>query len=195
MIVAMRPDKPCNILRIVSGGQTGADRAALDWAIANHVPHGGWCPRGRKAEDGVIDGKYQLNETESDDYRQRTKKNVIDSDGTLILNIGALDGGSLETARLAGRLGKPQLVLMLDAGVSDDSARQLLEWLQRESIGTVNVAGPRESKRPGIYALSYELFAHATGIARYRNQGEEIGRPDRETFFGCIIEPPPYRVE
>jgi hypothetical protein len=73
------------IERIVSGGQTGADRAALDWAIARHVPHGGWCPKGRKAEDGVIDARYELMETPSDFYEERTLWNVRDSDGTVIL--------------------------------------------------------------------------------------------------------------
>src|SRR3990170_1498194 len=99
------------VSRIVSGGQTGADRAALDWAIRNGVPHGGWCPRGRTAEDGVLPAKYELREAESLDYRWRTRQNVTDSDATLILNMGALDGGTLETAKLAKRFGKPHLIL------------------------------------------------------------------------------------
>jgi hypothetical protein len=86
------------VSRIHSGGQTGADRSALDWALRNHVPHGGWCPRGRKAEDGPLDAKYLLQETKSAGYLQRTRQNVMDSDGTLIVNLGTLEGGTLATA-------------------------------------------------------------------------------------------------
>ncbi|MCX7173435.1 MAG: putative molybdenum carrier protein [Proteobacteria bacterium] len=85
------------VTKIVSGGQTGVDRAALDWAVQQGIPHGGWCPKGRIAEDGAIDSRYELQETNSAKYPQRTKQNIIDSDGTLILNSGELDGGSLET--------------------------------------------------------------------------------------------------
>jgi hypothetical protein len=152
--------------RIVSGGQTGADRAALDWAIRNGVPHGGWCPRGRTAEDGVLPAKYELREAESPDYRWRTRQNVTDSDATLILNLGTLDGGTLETAKFAKSFGKPHLVLQLDGGVRDEDVQQFLDWLQRESIGALNIAGPRESKRPGIYALTRELLDRAATMAR-----------------------------
>ena len=88
--------------RIVSGGQTGADRAALDWAISNDIPHGGWCPAGRLAEDGAIDSRYNLQETPKADYLQRTEWNVRDSDATVIFSIKPdLMGGSLATQKLA----------------------------------------------------------------------------------------------
>jgi hypothetical protein len=88
--------------KIVSGGQTGADRAALDFAVAHGIPHGGWCPKGRKAEDGTIDQRYQMNETPSADYGQRTEWNVRDSDGALVFSISAtLTGGSRKTLELA----------------------------------------------------------------------------------------------
>src|SRR3972149_2892537 len=135
------------VSRIVSGGQTGADRAALDWAIRNDVPHGGWCPRGRQAEDGVLPAKYELRETEATDYRQRTRQNVTDSNGTLVVNLGTLEGGTLKTVTLGKSLRRPHLVLQLDAGVRDEDVQRLLDWLRRESIATLNVAGPRESKR------------------------------------------------
>lgn len=81
-------------MKILSGGQTGTDRAALDWAIAHGIPHGGWCPKGRKAEDGPIDGRYQLQETPSSSYVERTEWNVRDSDGTVVFSIAAvLTGG------------------------------------------------------------------------------------------------------
>lgn len=87
------------IAKVISGGQTGADRAALDWACENGVPHGGWCPKGRMAADGPLAPHYQLCETDSAGYRQRTKLNVRDSDATLVLNTGTLDGGTLQTVR------------------------------------------------------------------------------------------------
>src|SRR6266498_3663785 len=94
------------LVRIVSGGQTGADRAALDWALAHGVPHGGWCPRGRKAEDGTIARLYLLTETPADSYAPRTEWNVRDSDGTAILSLSqTLTGGSRKTAELARQYG------------------------------------------------------------------------------------------
>jgi len=134
--------------RIVSGGQTGADRAALDWAIAHGIPHGGWCPRGRRAEDGRIDGRYALIETPSRDYEQRTRWNVRDSDGTLIVSrSGVLTGGSAYTARCAERLGRP----LLHAHPGADDAQALRAFLERHRIRTLNVAGPRASVDPEIY--------------------------------------------
>jgi len=140
--------------RIVSGGQTGADRAALDWAIARGIPHGGWCPPGREAEDGPIPARYQLTEALSGGYRRRTRLNVEDSDGTLILNLGELEGGTLETQRFAQRLKKPCLVVQLDSAVLQELTFPALEWLRAHRIRTLNIAGPRESKRPGIHAAA-----------------------------------------
>lgn len=135
-------------LRIVSGGQTGADRAALDWAIAHSVPHGGWCPRGRRAEDGRIPARYALEETPSPDYLQRTLWNVRDSDGTLIVSQKkSLTGGSAYTARCAERLGRPWLHVHPGA----EHAAAILEFLKDHRIRTLNVAGPRGSGDPGIY--------------------------------------------
>jgi hypothetical protein len=140
------------VATIVSCGQTGADRAALDWAIARGIDHGGWCTKGRKAEDGVIDSRNKLRELDSPAYRARTRQNVIDSDGTLILNIGELSDGTLETRLFAERLGKPYLVVQLEAAGDGESVRPFLDWLGRNPILVLNVAGPRESKRPGICA-------------------------------------------
>ena len=96
--------------KIISGGQTGVDRAALDWAIQNNIPHGGWCPKGRRAEDGVIPNRYVLQETESEGYMQRTKRNIHDSDATLIISLEAeLTGGSKFTSEYARRIAKSSL--------------------------------------------------------------------------------------
>lgn len=143
---------------VVSGGQTGVDRAALDWACNHRIPHGGWCPQGRRASDGPLSVKYQLRETESAGYRQRTKLNVQDSDATLILNVGALDGGSLQTLQFAERMGKPHLVVQLDQFVPVEPADRITAWLIAGQINTLNVAGPREEKRPGIYALALSVL-------------------------------------
>ena len=149
---------PSVLKKIISGGQTGADRAALDWAIAHGIAHGGWCPRERRAEDGAIDARYRLQETESPHYRQRTGYNVEDSDGTLVLNLGPLTGGTLETIRFAERLGKPCLLLALDAGATPADAQKLSAWLGEKRISTLNIAGPREGKRPGMYAATYRFL-------------------------------------
>lgn len=153
-----RNDLSRRIRSIVSGGQTGADRAALDWALANGVDHGGWCPKGRKAEDGVLDERYRLHETASEGYLERTRRNVLHSDGTLLINFGELDGGSLETVKFAERYRKPLLVVRVDSGIQAAAVEQVLEWLCREPIKILNVAGPRESKRPGIYQRTRELL-------------------------------------
>lgn len=146
------------VMRIVSGGQTGADRAVLDWAIRHGISHGGWCPTGRLAEDGVIDARYRLQELPSGGYRQRTRKNVEDSDGTLILNLGELDGGSLETQTFARQLNKLCLTLQLDEGWDGEDRQRVILWLRGYEIRCLNIAGPRESKRPGIYAAVTALL-------------------------------------
>jgi hypothetical protein len=143
---------------IVSGGQTGADRAALDWAIEHDVPHGGWCPAGRRAEDGSLDLRYRLSETESKSYRSRTVRNVRDSDATLIVNLGELEGGSRETLRIAEQRGKPVRVVQLDSSPGDELIADLRAWLLDNTVRVLNVAGPRESKRPGVYAAALGLF-------------------------------------
>lgn len=139
--------------RIVSGAQTGADRAALDVAIALGVPCGGWVPRGRIDEYGRIPDRYpNLVETESADFSVRTAANVRDSTGTLIVSRGGLTGGSLYTQRVAAELGRPCLHLDLTTMSGDESLARLSQWLDAERIEVLNVAGPRESKDPGLYS-------------------------------------------
>jgi hypothetical protein len=135
--------------KIVSGGQTGVDRAALDVALARGLPCGGWCPKGRRAEDGPIDARYPLQETPWWGYPQRTAWNVRDSDGTLILQRGEPDRGTALTAELAGRYGRPCLVVDL-AGEPD--AAEARAWMEAHQVRILNVAGPRETSCPGIGA-------------------------------------------
>lgn len=139
------------IEKIITGGQTGVDRAALDVAIELGLPHGGWCPARRRAEDGRIDDRYQLIELASARYRDRTKKNVADSDGSLVLalNRGELEPGTALTLREARNLGKPAFLVDLAA---PPALPELADWVASCRIKVCNVAGPRESERPGIYA-------------------------------------------
>src|SRR5580765_7508822 len=105
------------IAKLVSGGQTGADRAALDFAIEHAIPHGGWCPAGRLAEDGTIPSRYRLTETPGSDYAQRTERNVRDSDGTVVFSTEpVLSGGAKETSGLARKHRKPLLHLSQKGG-------------------------------------------------------------------------------
>lgn len=135
------------VQRIVSGGQTGVDRGALDAAIALSSPHGGWCPRGRLAEDGCIPMRYQLRETEAVEYSVRTERNVIDSCGTLVLFNGRLQRGTLLTYRLAKKYLRPVLRVRMDVVVD---VAIIQEWLIDNCIEILNVAGPRASSVPGI---------------------------------------------
>jgi hypothetical protein len=146
--------------KIFSGGQTGVDRAALDAALGFGIPCGGWCPKGRRAEDGIIPDRYPLEETSSPAYPLRTEMNVEDSDGTLILTWGSPSGGTLLTLKLARKHRKPYILVDL-AQEADASVVQ--EWRRKNQVRILNVAGPRESEAPGIYleALSFlkEIFA------------------------------------
>jgi len=145
----------CGVVRIVSGGQTGADRAALDWAIANGIEHGGWCPKGRRAEDGVIPPYYELIETRSAAYEQRTKWNVRDSDATLILSLAEeLSGGSRFTRETAARLGKPYL--HVHPGI--EGPERIRDFLNRYQIKVLNVAGPRAFSEAGIVQFVHAIL-------------------------------------
>jgi hypothetical protein len=141
--------------KIVSGGQTGVDRAALDVALELGIPCGGWCPQRRRAEDGRIDERYLLSETPWDGYPQRTEWNVRDSDGTLVLVRGQPDRGTALTVRLAQQRKKPCLVVDLAEGADVAVVRT---WAAAHRVGTLNVAGPRESSTPGIYEQAAEFL-------------------------------------
>jgi hypothetical protein len=140
--------KAWSFTKIVSGGQTGVDRAALDVALELGLPCGGWCPRGRLAEDGPLDPRYPLRETPLPLYPQRTRWNVRDSDGTLVLTRGAPGGGTALTIELAQRYDKPLLVL--DLGSNLDTG-EVHTWAQQHGVRVLNVAGPRESDNDGIH--------------------------------------------
>jgi len=144
-------------MKIISGGQTGADRAALDAAIDCGIPHGGWCPAGRLAEDGTIDAKYQLDETVSAKYSTRTKANVRDSDVTIIFSHGELMGESLFTKEVAERYSKPYL--HIDLNQTTNPYTELTEFLSGfDKDIKLNIAGPRSSNDPKIYEAVYKVI-------------------------------------
>ena len=136
------------IKKIISGGQTGVDRVALDIALDLGIPCGGWCPKGRKAEDGRIDSRYPLMETSSGTYRVRTGRNVRESDGTLVITRGKPREGTALTIKVAQKYGKPFLVVDLSLEKNPTTAER---WMDTKGIQILNIAGPRESQTPGIY--------------------------------------------
>ena len=135
-------------IKIVSGGQTGADLAALDWTLAHNVKCGEWCPKGRKVEDGPIDPKYPLKETPSASYLQRTEWNVWDGDATVLFSIEpTLTGGSLKTVDFARKHKKPRLHVCAGDNAAAD---KLKAFTEKHRVKILNVAGPRASKEPGV---------------------------------------------
>ncbi|HZJ16907.1 MAG TPA: putative molybdenum carrier protein [Chthoniobacteraceae bacterium] len=138
------------VRKIVAGGQTGADRAALDWAIAHGVPHGGWCPRGRRADDGRIAEYYALTETPRRAYVQRTEWNVRDSDGTLLVTLDPkLRAGSKRTAEFAKQYRRPCLHVSQTEPFAA-CAEAVRRFLREQRITVLNVAGPRASEAPQV---------------------------------------------
>ena len=149
------------VKKIVSGGQTGADRAALDFAIEHGIPHGGWCPKGRLSEDGIIEKRYQLRETSTKNYPQRTEKNVQEAEGTVIFTIAPkLTGGSKKTAQLADKNNKPWLHISRCGGAYSKED-QLVRFIAENSIRTLNIAGSRASKEPQVYDFVKQTLENA----------------------------------
>ena len=159
MILALR--------KIISGGQTGADRAGLDFAIEKGLEHGGYVPKGRKAEDGRIDDRYNLVELSTTSYPARTRRNIEESDGTVIFSLEQLlsGGTKLDFGGHANKVGKPVLHIYdtrKERRSNPDSlrleAQALTDFLHSNKIEVLNVAGPRESKEPGVYELTLTIF-------------------------------------
>ena len=169
--------------KIISGGQTGADRAALDVAMRMGIDHGGWIARGRLAEDGPLPEKYRLSETGSADSRVRTEKNVISADGTLIVSHGHLTGGSADTEKMAAKHGRPMLHIDVNQITAFEAAGRINAWLAANRISVLNVAGPRASEDPEIYrAVSgiLETAMHLHLMGGNRMALFENGMPDLE---------------
>ncbi len=169
-------------LTIISGGQTGADRAALDFAMAHDLPHDGWCPLGRRAEDGPLAPRYQLRETDTPGYAQRTEWNIRDSDGTVVLAVDRpLRGGTRLTVDFARQQAKPLLVLIErelplwgTAERTRDLATRLVRFVNDHAIERLNVAGPRASQQPRI-----GLFVTAVLSVAWQSEQELAVRSER----------------
>lgn len=145
------------ITKIIAGGQTGVDRAGLDAALALGITCGGWCPKGRRAEDGVVPAQYPLDETPSADYGQRTLRNIALADGTLILAQDETDlyGGTKLTLDGVKRAEKPYYLVILSQPYQQG---MFAFWRDNQKIATLNIAGPRESKQPGIHHRAFEFL-------------------------------------
>ncbi len=150
-------DEYTMLKKIVSGGQTGADRAALDATIEHNFPLGGFCPKDRMAEDGRIDQKYPLTEI-AGGYKQRTKKNAEDSDGTVIFNQSALEGGTKLTVSLCAKLNNPYKLIDIDLVSTQLAAEEIMAFANENNIEVLNVAGPRLSKCPAMYPFVKEAI-------------------------------------
>lgn len=165
------------IKKIISGGQTGADRAAVDFAVEYGIDYGGWVPEGRKAEDGPVPMHYNLVELPGGDYADRTVKNVLEADGTLIVSHGDLTGGSLLTRAAAEKHGKPVFHVDMARLIAFDAAIDIHEWTDANGIDVLNVAGPRESKDPRIYKTTRNVLETMFHIAIIANTMPGMATP------------------
>jgi len=148
------------IKKIISGGQTGADQAALDAAIKWNIPHGGWIPKGRLTEAGRLSDRYRMQEMPTDSYASRTEQNVIDSDGALIISHGPLTDGSKHTKEMALKHNKPCLHIDLNETDVSNAARLVHAWITKTKIQILNVAGPRASNDPSIYQTTLHVVTN-----------------------------------
>ena len=149
------------IKKIISGGQTGADQAALNVAIELGIPHGGWVPKGRKTERGTLLSKYQVQEMPTPSYPARTEQNVKDSDGTLIISHGELTGGSDFTREMAEKHNKPWMHLDANQLTNEAAVQVIQAWIRGNEIKILNVAGSRASKDPRIYDTTKQILKAA----------------------------------
>ena len=165
----MRSTRP---FRIVSGGQTGVDRGALDAALSLGVPCGGWCPEGRRAEDGVIARRYPLIELRGAGYEERTHRNVEDSDGTLIITFGRASGGTARTIEICEKLGRPHLIVDAATVLLEYAVHEAVGFVREEDIRQLNVAGPRASGEPRGYKYACSLvreLCRQCGVSQSRS--------------------------
>lgn len=183
------------IAKIISGGQTGVDRAALDVAIQLGIPHGGWVPKGRLTEDGPLPQTYALRETPTAVYAERTEKNVVDSDGTLIISRGELTGGSDYTREMALKHNRPWLHVDLNETAAFRAARAIVEWLAGHNVRVLNVAGPRASKDPGIYRDTMALLESVYYLSLSAMNPKQMADSHSPSPKPAVGEDPPKRVQ
>ena len=177
--------------KIISGGQTGADQAALDAAIKLGIPHGGWIPKGRLTEDGPLPDKYDLKEMPTASYPERTKKNIRESDGTLIFSHGMLTGGSEFTRKMALKYRKPMLHIDFNRIIPFDAAVVINNWMVDHDIRTLNVAGPRASTDPNIYRAAVDIIEAVS----FLNLSENNPMQTRDADSKAVISKPPRDIQ
>lgn len=153
------------VIKIISGGQTGVDRGALDAALTAGVPCGGSCPKGRRAEDGRISDKYPLVELDERGYRHRTLRNVLDSDGTLIIYFGTLEGGTKLTVLFCIRYSKPYTLINAQELSIKRAVTSIAQFVSKKRINVLNVAGPRASQQPGAHDFAVEVLSRFLGVS------------------------------
>ena len=153
-------------IKIVSGGQTGVDRAALDVALQTGIECGGWCPEGRLAEDGAIPILYRLTELKGGGYNARTKQNVIDSDGTIIIYFDTISGGTKQTLLFCLKLKKPYLLIDATKLLPEYAAERIYKFVVINSLAILNVAGPRASSVPIAYNYTLEVITAFLGYCK-----------------------------
>jgi hypothetical protein len=161
---------------VISGGQTGVDRGALDAALSLGVACGGWCPTGRAAEDGVIPARYPLTALRDAGYDERTVKNVEDSDGTLIITFGRASGGTARTIEICKQLGRPHLIVDAAGVALEDAVNDAVRFVRKKDIRRLNVAGPRASVEPRAYEYAASLVR---GLCLQCGVSESGGNPSQ----------------
>lgn len=194
--------------KIISGGQTGVDQAALDAAINLGIPHGGWVPKGRKTEDGPLPDKYTMKETPTASYSQRTEQNVINSDGTLIISRGSLTEGSEYTRKMSMKHNRPWLNIELNKNSKFHAAEIVVTWIIENNIKVLNVAGPRASKDPEIYVDALNLIESVYYLSlvkdsksrSYTDEMRRLGQPytppkSVEEAIGQLISEMPLKAK
>ena len=135
-------------MKIISGGQTGVDRAALDVALKHGIACGGWCPAGRLDEFGRIPDRYPLSELDHGGFTERTLQNVKDSDGTVIIYPGKLGGGTEQTVQFCVKRQRPHQLIEASKISAEDAAKLIINFVRQNRIAVLNVAGPRQSEWP-----------------------------------------------
>ena len=183
------------VKKIISGGQTGADQAALDVAIKLDIPHGGWIPKGRPTENGKLPDKYKLREMPTKSYPKRTEQNVIDSDGTLIITHGKLTGGSKLTQKVAKKHDRPCIHINLNESLLFMAASKINTWIIENGIEVLNVAGSRASKDPAIYKDAFYIVEGAVllGLVKAGDYLNDYQMDDIDQIIEDIISELPFK--